>query len=155
MPIRIEPSSRLLLYPARVPPPGRRPMTRPKPAPAAARLQRKLEPGDEVVAYARAWVSRAGRLHGLVAARHLDYAVLTDRHLYLITIGFFTRRPRRRIHTVELDHCKVSELPARRGRRLRVFSRGYPALLLEMRATPQSNTFADRLLHRTHRGDEE
>ena len=81
--------------------PARRAMSR-----TEARLRqvigRKTAYDGPIVAIARGWVSRDSRLH-LLAARFLDFAVLTPEHLVLCSTGFFTRRPRRRVFRESLN----------------------------------------------------
>ncbi len=91
-------------------------------------------------------MSRDGRLPHALAARTLDFAVLTDDELVLISTGFFTRRPRRRVYGMPLDRLFVAECEAKRGSRLRVGAATHRPLLLELRATPRNDAFADELL---------
>jgi hypothetical protein len=60
-------------------------------------------------------VSRDGRFAAVVAARTLDFVVLTDDHLYLYSTGFFSRRPRRRVYAMSLDRLYVEDCGAKRG----------------------------------------
>ncbi len=62
------------------------------------------------------------RLHGLFAARTFDFAVLTERGVFLISTGFFTRRARRCVYAARLDEIWVSRAPKGRGVRLRLAS---------------------------------
>ena len=62
-----------------------------------------------IIGIARGWVSRDGRMHFL-AARFLDFAVLTPDHLVLCSTGFFTRRPRRRVFRDSLSRIEVTPL---------------------------------------------
>jgi hypothetical protein len=126
------------------------------PAPSArvrrveARLRKKAGT-DEMVAWARGWVSRATRLHRLVAARTLDFAVLTDDGLTLVSTGFFSRRPRRRVYWSELRDLTVVDDPVPKGRRLRFLSPLTPELWMELGNDARSTTFADALVARTRR----
>jgi hypothetical protein len=91
----------------------------------------RLEPDEQIVAWCRAWVSRAGHLQKL-AARWRDVAVVTDRRLLLFSVGHFTRRPRRRILADRLDELTVADVGARPGRGLRCSRPGRPPMLLEL-----------------------
>jgi hypothetical protein len=84
-----------------------------------------------IVGWARAWHSRAVRLQGL-AARYRDIAVLTDRRLMLYEVGWFTRRPRRRVLADRLDELTVEDV-SRSGNagKLRFSKAGHRAMLLE------------------------
>ena len=104
-----------------------------------------------MVAWARGWVSRATRLHRLVAARTLDFAVLTDDGLTLVSTGFFSRRPRRRVYWSELRDLTVVDDPVPKGRRLRFLSPLTPELWMELGNDARSTTFADALVARTRR----
>ena len=90
-------------------------------------------------------------MHRLLAARTLDFAVLTDDTLTLVSTGFFSRRPRRRVFCTELRELTVAEDPVRKGRRVRVSSGSGPDLWLELGADVRANAFADTLLARTRR----
>jgi hypothetical protein len=109
------------------------------------RLQGKLPADESIVAWGRAWVSRDGRMAAVFAARTLDFAVLTDDHLYLYSTGFFTRRPRRRVYAMTLDRLHVDECKAKGGLRLRVWAPEHRPLLLEMRATGSNRAFINEL----------
>jgi hypothetical protein len=109
------------------------------------RLQRKLPADEPIAAWGRAWVSRDGRMSAVFAARTLDFAVLTDDHLYLYSTGFFTRRPRRRVYAMGLDRLHVDECKAKAGLRFRVWAPEHRPLLLEMRATARNRAFMDEL----------
>ncbi len=89
------------------------------------------------------------RLHGVLAARTLDFAVLTDHWFFLLSTGFFTRRPRRCVYAARLEEIDVSEVAKSRGRRIRVASRVGKPLWIELRANARSNAFADALLARS------
>jgi hypothetical protein len=116
---------------------------------AERRLRRKLPEDEQVLTWTQCWVSRDGKMRVVFASRTFDYAVLTDQHLYLVSTGFFSRRPRRRVYASMLDRLHASERQAKRGRRLRLSSREHRPLILEMRRNARSNTFADLLLQRT------
>ena len=109
------------------------------------RLQGKLPADEPIVAWGRAWVSRDGRMSFIFAARTLDFAVLTDDHLYLYSTGFFTRCPRRRVYAMGLDRLHVDECKAKGGLRLRIWAPEHRPLLLEMRATPRNRAFLTEL----------
>ncbi len=117
-------------------------------SPTGRRLQRKLEPDEALVLWTRGWVSRAGRLHFLLAARTLDFVVLTDRRLCLFSTGFFSRRPRRRVYSLRLRAGTVLAVPARRGRTLRLMAPRHETVLVELRATPHNMRLADAVLER-------
>ena len=113
------------------------------------RLQTLVGADENVIAWTRGWVSRERRLHRLLAARTFDFAVLTDRTLFLFSTGFFTRRPRRRVYSSRLDRLNVSNHVVARGRRLRITSRDAHPLWLELRGNRDSTTnFADALVAR-------
>jgi hypothetical protein len=118
------------------------------------RLQKTLQP-EPIVAWGRAWVWRDGRLAGVFASRTLDFTVLTDDHLYLVSMGFFTRRPRRRVYAITHDRLRVEEYPAKSRRRLRLRAQEHRPLMLEMRGTARNRAFADELVARTRPGDAE
>jgi hypothetical protein len=128
----------------------------PLPAPStrtrriATRLQAKAG-DDEIVAWARGWVSRGTPLHRLLAARTLDFAVLTDDTLTLVSTGFFSRRPRRRVYSSELDELVVLDDPVAKGRRLRLHSPVGRELWIELGEDARSIAFADALVARTRR----
>jgi hypothetical protein len=116
-----------------------------------ARLRAKVGADAALVAWTRAWVSRATRLHRLLAARTLDFAVLTDSSLMIVSIGFFTRRPRRCVYSSELQAIVVNDDPVPKGRRLRINSPSGPALWIELRGDVQAVAFADALVARAQR----
>jgi len=120
---------------------------------AERRLRSKLPDGEAIVAWSQGWVSRDGRLR-MVAARTLDYVVVTDRRLYLFTTGFFTRRPRRCVYAQSLARLRAAERPAGRGRHLRLESPDHRPLLIDLRRRARSDTLADEVLART-RADQE
>lgn len=113
------------------------------------RLQTLVGADENVIAWTRGWVSRERRLHRLLAARTFDFAVLTDRSLFLFSTGFFTRRARRRVYSSRLDRLNVSNHVVRRGRRLRITSRDAQPLWLELQGKRDRTTnFADALVAR-------
>jgi len=116
-----------------------------------ARLRAKVGTDAELVAWTRGWVSRARRLHRLLAARTLDFAVVTGDSLVIVSIGFFSRRPRRVVYSSELQALVVSDDPVPKGRRLRVHSPAGSALWIELRGDAQAAAFADMLVARTRR----
>ena len=109
------------------------------------RLRSKLEPGEELQAWARGWVSRDGRMNPLFAARNLDYCVLGSHSLYLFSTGFFTRRPRRKVYKAPLAELIVGVRNSGPPPRLRLTTREYRALRLDLRRNPRSVPFADAL----------
>jgi hypothetical protein len=111
----------------------------------------RVKAGADEIEWARAWVSRGTRLHRLLAARTLDFAVLTDDALTLVSTGFFSRRPRRRVFCTELHDLVVTDDPVPKGRRLRVQSDAGPALWLELGTDVRAKAFADALVARTRR----
>jgi hypothetical protein len=115
-----------------------------------ARLRAKADT-EEIVEWARAWVSRGTRMHRLLAARTLDFAVLTADGLTLVSTGFFSRRPRRRVYSTELSELTVAEDPVRKGRRLRVSAATGADLWLELGSDVRAKAFADALLARARR----
>jgi hypothetical protein len=123
-------------------------------SPVERRLQELLQP-ERIVAWGRAWVWRDGRFAGVFAARTLDFTVLTETSLFLVSMGFFTRRPRRRVYAITHDRLSVEEYLGKRRRRLRLRSDEHRPLMLEMRATAGNRTFADELFARTGPDDTE
>ncbi len=113
------------------------------------RLASLLPDGEQIVARTRAWVSRDGRMHDLFAARTRDFVVVSDRGLYLVSTGFFTRRPRRRVYAMPLDRLQVVDRQTKRGRTLALASADHRPMLLEMRADDETREFIDALLTRT------
>jgi hypothetical protein len=109
------------------------------------RLQGKIDEDDEVVAWARAWVSRDGRLSGVFGARTLDYCVLGRDTFYLFSTGFFSRRPRRPVFRADLDRLIVSVRKSGPPERLRLSLRGHGPLLVDFRRSARSQPFADAL----------
>ncbi len=114
------------------------------------RLQTLVGADDALVAWTRGWVSRELRLHRLLAARTFDFAVLTDRNLFLFSTGFFSRRPRRRVYSSRLDRINVSDHVLPRGRRLRITSRNAHPLWLELPVSHRTTAFADALVAHAH-----
>jgi hypothetical protein len=125
------------------------PASRMRPDGTVRRLQARIETADPVIAWTRGWVSREMRLHGLFAARTLDFAVLTERGLFLLNTGFFTRRPRRCVYAARLDEIFVSRRSKGRGVRLRITSTTGRPLWLELRSGTRNTAFADALVART------
>lgn len=105
----------------------------------------RLEKGEEIVAWCRAWVSRDRLLHLLLAARHRDFAVVTDRRILLVSARFFSRRPRRRVHADRLDEITVTSTGRRPGRCLRIEAAAHAPLLLQLGADQRSRAVADVL----------
>jgi len=134
--------------PETIPPAASVPVT-PRDRHVEARLQQLAGAGNPVVAWSRGWVSRETRAHRLLAARNLDFAVLTERDLSLFSTGFFTRRPRRLVYTTPLDAARVVEQAGPRGRRLSIrIGHEIRRLRIELNANPRANAFADALLAR-------
>jgi hypothetical protein len=101
----------------------------------------RLEPDEEIVAWCRAWVSRAGILQR-IAARWRDVAVVTDRRLLLFSVGPFSRRPRRRLLADRLDELTVADVGTHPGRGLRCARPGRPPMLVELGADAWSRKVA-------------
>jgi hypothetical protein len=120
-----------------------------QPSRAERRLRAKLDQGERLVMWTRGWVSRDGRLHAIVAARTLDFAVITDRRLYLFSTGFFSRLPRRRVYESAFEFLQVSSTGTKRGHRLRICSRRHRPVLLENHNTEHNVAFALELVVRT------
>ncbi|HEV7524006.1 MAG TPA: hypothetical protein VGP92_03535 [Acidimicrobiia bacterium] len=109
--------------------------------------------GDEhVVAWTQCWVSRDVPLHGVLAARTLDFAVVTDESLVLIATGFFTRRARARVFQSSLDTMIVASDRVPRGRRLRIAPPGARTLWLELGRRDRDTAFVTALLERARTG---
>jgi hypothetical protein len=106
---------------------------------------RKTPYEGPIVAIARGWVSRDGRLH-FFAARFLDFAVLTPEHLVLCSTGFFTRRPRRRVFRESLGRIEAIPLGAEPVRTIRVVGNFSRPIRLELRPNEAGLTFARELL---------
>jgi hypothetical protein len=113
-----------------------------------ARLQRLV--GDErVLAWTQGWVSREVRPHRLLAARTLDFAVVTERSLSLFSTGFFTRRPRRRVYNSRFGRIFVTaDVVARGRRRVRITSRNARPLWFELDASDRAVAFVAELTAR-------
>ena len=114
------------------------------------RLRTLIGAEDALVAWTRGWVSRGLRLHRLLAARTFDFAVLTDRNLFLFSTGFFSRRPWRRVYSSRLDRINVSDDVLPRGRRLRITSRTADPLWIELPVSDRTTAFADALVAHAH-----
>jgi hypothetical protein len=106
---------------------------------------RKTPYDGPVVAIARGWVSRDGRMH-LLAARFLDFAILTPDHLVLCSTGFFTRRPRRRVFRQPLGRLEVTPLGSEPIRTVRVVGNFSRPIRIELRPNEAGTTFARELL---------
>jgi hypothetical protein len=125
----------------------------PEPSPTSAREQRTMRRlqtfvDEPLVSWTQGWVSREIRLHGVFASRTLDFAVLTDKSLGLVSTGFFSRRPHRRVFLARLEDVKVANETVGRGRRLRIHSTGGRPLRLELRDNPKTAAFATALVAR-------
>ena len=116
------------------------------------RLSGRKEPYEgPIVAMARGWVSRDGSLR-MLAARFLDFAVLTPDHLVLCSTGFFTRRPRRRVFREPLARLEVVGLGAEPIRAVRVVGTFSRPIRIELPSNDAGHTFARELLARTRPG---
>jgi hypothetical protein len=115
------------------------------------RLRSKIDPGDRFVSWGRGWVSRDGRLRAVLAARTYDYVVLSDRQLYLVTTGFFTRMPRRVVYAAVLDRLRITERSDKRGRFLQVASLEQRPHVVQLRGNRRNNLLADAMLEATSR----
>jgi hypothetical protein len=139
--------------PPTVPEIGPEPVAGPAPSPRehriGARLGRLVGDEESVVTWTRGWVSREGRFHTMLAARTLDFGVVTDRSLQLYSTGFFTRRPRRRVYSSRFERIFVAHDDGRHGRRrLRISSRSTAPLWFELDASERAAEFARALLAR-------
>lgn len=109
------------------------------------RSDSRLEQGEAIAAWCRAWVSRDRSMHLLLAARHRDFAVVTDRRFLLVSAGIFTRRPRRRVHADRLDEITVTSTGRRPRRCVRVESSAHAPLLLQLGGNDRAGAVADAL----------
>jgi hypothetical protein len=107
----------------------------------------RLEAGETIVAWCRAWVSKAGRFQRL-APRWRDVAVVTDRRLLLYGVGHFTRRPRRRVLADRLDELSLADIGTHPGRGLRCTRPGRGPMLLELGNDPWTRRFVLELQDR-------
>jgi hypothetical protein len=114
----------------------------------------RLEAGEEIVVWCRAWVSRSGHLQRF-AARWRDVAVVTDRRLLLFGVGHFTRRPRRRVLADRLDELTVADIGTHPGRGLRCSRPGRRPMLLELGRDPWSRRFVLELQDRLGKDPDE
>jgi hypothetical protein len=112
------------------------------------RVAKFAEPGDAIVAWTQAWVSREGRLHAL-AARTYDFVVVTERELLLISTGFFSRRPRRLVYAAPLAVLDVVDSGGTPGHRLRVDRPRQKPLRIELRGDRHSFLVSTSLLSGT------
>ncbi|HET9727926.1 MAG TPA: hypothetical protein VFR41_00820 [Acidimicrobiia bacterium] len=133
--------------PAPPPPPS-------QPSLAERQLRKKVGANERFIVWTRGWLSRDGRAHRMLAARTLDFAVLTDQRLYFFSTGFFTRLPRRRVYAVKLERLHVTGPPTPRGQRLRLDSPDHKPLRLELRGDERDSAFAHGLLSRTREARE-
>jgi len=125
----------------------------PEPSPTSARAQRRTQRlqsfvDEPLVAWTQGWVSREIRLHGVFAARTLDFAVLTDSSLALVSTGFFSRRPRRRVFSARLADIVVTNETVGHGRRIRITSPEARPLRVELRDNENTAAFAAALVAR-------
>jgi len=107
----------------------------------------RLEPGEEVVATNRVWLSRDGRFNPLLAARTPCFAVVTKRRVMCWSVGFFSRRPRHRVLTDRLDDLRV--VPIGKGShplsRLRVQAFARKPVRFDFRRSESAEAFAQTL----------
>ena len=82
----------------------------------------------------------------LLAARFLDFAILTPDHLVLCSTGFFTRRPRRRVFRQPLGRLEVTPLGSEPIRTVRVVGNFSRPIRIELRPNEAGITFARELL---------
>jgi hypothetical protein len=101
-----------------------------------------------IVAVTRGWVSRDSRWH-LLAARFLDFGVLTPEHLVLCSTGFFTRRPRRQVLREPLTRLVVSKIGPEPSHAIRIVGDFSRPIRMELREEPDSLTFITELIART------
>lgn len=83
---------------------------------------KRLETGEAVQHWTRAWVARqapSARLQPF-SARWRDYLVLTDRRLMLFSARHLSRRPHQRVLAERLDTIAATVEPRRRGSRIRL-----------------------------------
>jgi hypothetical protein len=118
------------------------PSTRPRDEHIQARLQHLIATNDPIVAWAQGWVSRENWVPERLAARTLDFAVLTTQSLLLVTTGFFTRRPRRCVYSARLTDLVAARAVVPNGRRLRITTEHGVTLRIELRATERGKMFA-------------
>jgi len=90
-------------------------------------------------------------MHLLLASRHRDFVVVTDRRFLLVSTGFFTRRPRRRVHADRIDGITVAGAGRRPGRCLRVESPSHAPLLLQLGGSARADGIIDALIVGTSR----
>jgi hypothetical protein len=107
----------------------------------------RLQPGETIVVWCRAWVSKVGRFQRL-APRWRDVAVVTDRRLLLFGVGHFTRRPRRRVLADRLDELTLGDVGTHPGRGIRCARPGRAPMLLELGTDPWSRRLAQELQER-------
>jgi hypothetical protein len=114
---------------------------------AEARLHTLIGRRRPLVTWTRGWVSREVRAHRLLAARTLDFAVLTESDLALCSMGFFTRRPRLLVYERALAEIDVVEHQVPAGRRLLIESPDDPhPWRIELGENVRANNFADALI---------
>jgi hypothetical protein len=103
----------------------------------------RLEPDEQIVALARAWVSRRVRAQPFaLRARHV--VVVTSARLMLFSVGYWSRRPRRRVFAEPLASLTVGERDRRRPA-LVVHVPGGRALLVELGSSETARRVADAL----------
>jgi hypothetical protein len=110
-----------------------------------ARVEPRLEPGEIIRAWARAWVSPDARLRYL-APRHRDIVVVTDRRLMLWSVSRFLRRPRRRVLARRLTDLRCSAAPPHPERTVRCAVAGRRGLLLELGTDERSRVVVGLLV---------
>jgi hypothetical protein len=110
-----------------------------------AQVEPRLEPGEVIRTWARAWVSPDVRLRYL-APRHRDLVVVTDRRLMLWSVTRFLRRPRRRVLARRLTDMRCTPAPPRPERAVRCTVPGGRGLLIELGADDRSRALAAMLV---------
>ena len=94
----------------------------------------RLEPDETITAVTRAWVSRRGRLGAVSSLRVRHVVVATDLRVMMFSVGFWTRRPKRRVYTTRRDSITAHEIIGGRGSRrcVHLDRPGAPPLLIDL-----------------------
>jgi hypothetical protein len=108
-----------------------------------------LHPGEQLLTWTRAWISRDGRYNMLFAARHPDFVVLTTERVLLWSCGFFTRMPRRKVFDERRDVLAVTPIISKRGYAIRVEVVQRHALRFDFRSEDGAREIAGPLLGHT------